>query len=85
MELGHEEEFEEDEDGEEEEEEEEDGDFINLDEEEEEVIEEEEEVEEDVLELTPIVSAPTITIGDGDLKLEVLDIPEEAPVIDGSE
>ncbi|MBK7430180.1 MAG: DNA translocase FtsK 4TM domain-containing protein [Bacteroidetes bacterium] len=85
LELGHEEEFEEDEDGEEEEEEEEDGDFINLDEEEEEVIEEEEEVEEDVLELTPIVSAPTITIGDGDLKLEVLDIPEEAPVIDGSE
>ena len=35
--------------------------------------------------MTPVVTAPTKTIGDGDLTLEVLDIPEEVPVIDGSE
>ncbi len=82
LELGHEEEEELEE---EEEELEEEGDFINLDEEEEEEIEEEVLVEEDILELTPVVTAPTKTIGDGDLTLEVLDIPEEVPVIDGSE
>ena len=37
------------------------------------------------MELTPVVTAPTKIIGDGDLQLEVLDIPEEVPVIDGSE
>ena len=76
LELGHEEDEDELED-----EGEENVDFINLDEEE----IEEEESEEDIHELIPIVTAPVLNAGDGELQLEVLSIPEEQPIIDGSE
>ncbi len=81
--LGHEEETEDE--FEQEEDEDFDGDFINLDEEDTEEDIPEAEMVDDILELTPIVTAPTTPISDGNLELEVEEIPQEVPIIDGTE
>lgn len=87
LQLGHEEQIDEEEDEEKDEDEENfDGEFINLDEEE----ENEEEISEleivnDTLELTPIVTAPSVPISEGNLQLEVEEIPQEEPILDGTD